>query len=83
MAGHFGKSDFPTQKSQKAFENIKIGISWEVRKNKSFHVKLFRKAWGKMKYHLKIIMWKIFSTKTDFTEFLLVKTQVFGQIWEL
>ena len=30
MAGHFGKSDFPTPKSQKAFENVKIGISWEV-----------------------------------------------------
>ena len=67
-------------------ENVKIGISWEVCK-KLFHVKLFRKAWGKIKrfhiIYLKIIMWKLFSIKTDFTEFLLVKTQIFGQIWEL
>ena len=28
-------------------------------------------------------MWKLFSIKIDFSEFLLVKTQIFGQIWEL
>ena len=33
MAGHFGKSDFPTPK---AFENVKIGISSEVCKKKNY-----------------------------------------------
>ena len=34
MAGHFVKSDFSTPKSQKVFENVKIGISSEVCKKK-------------------------------------------------
>ena len=59
---------------------------------KLFHL-FIRKAWGKMEkepqtFHFakvippflsENIMWKLFSPKTDFTEFLLVKIQVLAK----
>ena len=77
---------FQLQNHKKPLKMSKLAFLEKFAK-KLFHVKLFRKAWGKIKrfhiIYLKIIMWKLFSIKTDFTEFLLVKTQIFGQIWEL
>ena len=61
--------------------------NWHIlrRVQKIFHIKLIKKAWGKI---ISKIMWRLISTKTDFTEFFICENSSFwpnlkAKIWDL